>query len=143
MPADRVDLINEDDRRCIGLCLLEEVSDTARTNADKHFHEVRPRNRIERGARFACNRTREEGLARARRSVQQHTLRDLRSHLLEPLGVGKEVFNLDQLFDRLISTGDIFERGLGHVFRDRLGLGLAEVHQAAAAALHLAEDKDH
>ena len=123
--------------------MLEEVSDTARTNTHEHFHEVRTGNRVERGARFTCNRTREEGLARTRRSVQQHTLGDLRSHFLETLSVGQEVLDLDQLFDRLIGTGDVFERGLGHVFRDRLGLGLTEVHQAAAAALHLTEDEDH
>ena len=39
--ADRVDLVDEDDRRRVGLGLLEQVAYAAGTDADEHLDEVR------------------------------------------------------------------------------------------------------
>ena len=52
MPAHGVDLVDEDDARCVGLPLLEEVAHARRTHAHEHFHEVRSRHREERTSRL-------------------------------------------------------------------------------------------
>jgi hypothetical protein len=52
MPAHRIDLIDENDARLILLGLLEHVADAARADTDKHFHEIRTRNRKERHIGF-------------------------------------------------------------------------------------------
>ena len=52
-PADRVELVDEDDRRCDLLRLLEQVAHPARADADDHLDELRRRDRQERDRGFA------------------------------------------------------------------------------------------
>jgi hypothetical protein len=40
--ADRVQLVDEDDRRRMLACLIEQVAHAGNTNADKHFDGFRP-----------------------------------------------------------------------------------------------------
>src|SRR4029079_17064989 len=78
-PADRVELVDEDDRRGRLLGLLEEVADTRRPDADDRLHELRRGGREERRLGLAGDGAREERLAGARRAVEQHAARDARA----------------------------------------------------------------
>ena len=44
LTADGVDFVNENNRRSIFLCLVEQIADTRRTDTDKHFNKVGARN---------------------------------------------------------------------------------------------------
>src|SRR6516225_11091095 len=46
--AERVELVDEDDRRGVLASLLEQVTHPCGTNADKHLDELRPGDRKER-----------------------------------------------------------------------------------------------
>src|SRR5213076_750281 len=89
--------------------------------------------------RFACHRLGEQRLARARRSVEEHTLRDLGAELAELRRRVQELFDLLELLDRLVEAGDVGEGDLRLILRDGLRPGLAEAHGSAAASLYLSE----
>src|SRR5690606_21525856 len=133
---DGVDLVDEDDGRRVLLRLFEQVAHAAGAHAHEHLDEVRPRDRVERNVRLTSDRAREKGLAGSGRAIEQHTLRDARAHGLEPCGVGEELLDLVQLFDRLVGTGDVVEGDLWRLLRHEFGLRLAELHDLASAALH-------
>ena len=132
--ADGVDLVDEDDRRGVLLGLLEQVADAGGADADEHLDEVGAGDRVERHARLAGDGAGEQGLAGARRPVEQHALGDLGADGLELRGLLEELLDLAELLDRLLAAGDVGERRLRHVLGDQLGLGLGELHDAAAAA---------
>ena len=77
VPADGVDLVDEDDGRRVGLGLLEEVADAARTDTDEHLDEVRAGDRVERDAGLTGDGAREQRLAGTGLAVEQHALGDL------------------------------------------------------------------
>ena len=135
VPADRVDLVDEDDRRRVGLGLLEQIADPGRTDADEHLDEVRPGDRVERHPGLAGDRPGQQRLTGSRRAVEQDALGDLGAQRLVAGRVLQEVLDLVEFLDRLVGTGDIGELGLRHVLGEQLGLGLAERHDLVAAAL--------
>ena len=137
--ADRVDLVDEDDGRRVLLGLVEQVAHAARADADEHLDEVRTGDRVERHARLTGDGAREERLARSGRAVEQHALGDARADGLELRGLLQELLDLVELLDRLVGAGDVVEGDLGALLRDELRLGLAELHDAVAAALHARE----
>ena len=131
LAADRVDLVDEDDRRRLLARSLEQVAHTRGADTDEHLHEVGTGHRHERNARFAGDRARDERLAGAGRTDEQHTLRDARADVLELSGVLQEVDDLgDLLFDGPVA-GDVGERGL------RL-LGVVDLRTAAPDVHHRA-----
>ena len=142
VPADGVDLVDEDDRRRVLLGLLEQVAHAAGADADEHLDEVRAGDREERHAGLAGDGAGQQRLAGSGRAEQQHALGDLGAHGLELDRVLQEVLDLLQLLDRLVGAGDVGERRLRGVLGDQLGLGLAEGHDAAAAALHGVEQPE-
>src|SRR5260370_24638161 len=91
MPPDGVNFVDEDDAGRVLLALLKEIAHAARAHADKHFHEVRTRNREEGDVGFTGDRACQQRLARARRSDQQHALRNSPAQLLELLRVFQEL----------------------------------------------------
>ena len=103
-------------------------------DTDEHLDEVRAGDRVERHGGLAGHRPREQGLAGAGRAVEQHALGDLGADGLELRGLLEELLDLAELLDGLVAAGDVGERRLRHVLGDQLGLGLAELHHAAAAA---------
>ncbi len=119
--ADGVDLVHEDDAGAVLLGLLEEVADAARADADEHLDEVRARDREERHAGLAGDRAREQRLAGARRSVEQHALRNPGAERLELLRVLEELLDLVELLDGLVDPGDVTEGDLRRVDRHPLG----------------------
>ena len=126
-------------RRVLGL--LEQVAHPAGADADEHLHEVGAGDGEERHAGLAGHGPGEERLARAGRAEQQHALGDLGPHGQE-LGRGlQELLDLLELLDGLVGAGHVGEGDLGLVLVDLLGLGLAELHDPAAAALHGVHDE--
>ena len=65
--ADRVELVDEDDRRRGLLGLGEQVADARRADADDRLDELRGGDREERGVRLAGDRPRQQRLAGSRR----------------------------------------------------------------------------
>ena len=126
VPADGVDLVDEDDRRGVRLGLLEQVADPGGADADEHLDEVGTGDRVERHARLAGHGAGEQGLAGAGRAVEQHALGDLGADRLELRRLLEELLDLLELLDRLVAAGHVGERGLGGVLGDQLGLGLPE-----------------
>ena len=75
-------------------------------------------------------------------AVKQYTLGDLRANSLELGRILQELFDLLQFFDGLIGTSYVSECRLRHVLGHHLRARLAEVHDSASAALHLAHEKE-
>ena len=110
--ADRVELVDEDDRRRRLLRLLEEVAHARRADADDRLDELRGRHREERDVRLARDGAREQRLAGARRAAEQDAVRDARAEPAVLLRVAQEVDDLGQLLLRLVDAGDVGERDL-------------------------------
>ena len=99
------------------------------------------RDREEGHARLAGHGPGEQGLAGARRAVQQHALGDARPERLELLRVLEELLDLVQLLHRLVHPSHVAEGDLRRVDRHALGPRLAEGHDLRPAALHLVDDE--
>jgi hypothetical protein len=110
--TDGVDLVHEDDAGGRLLRLLEEIADARRADAHEHLDEVGAGDGEEGNARLTRDGACEQRLARSRRPVQQHTLRDARAERLELLRVLEELLDLVELLDGLVSPGDVLERDL-------------------------------
>ena len=94
LAADRVDLVDEDDRLAHLAGGLEQVAHAARADADEHLHEVGAGDRQERHAGLARDRPGDQRLAGAGRADEQHALRDAGADLGEAFGVLEEVDDL-------------------------------------------------
>ena len=145
--AYSVDLVNEDDRRCIFLCLVEQITDTGCTHAHEHFYKVRTGDREERAACLAGNGSGKQCFTSTRRPHQQDTLRDACAQFSVLPGILQEVHDLFQLVLFLIRTGNIGESRLSGV-RLVLDVRLAERGILAAAVClphheHKQEDHQH
>src|SRR6185295_1240814 len=113
--ADRVELVDEDDRGRVLACRFEELADAGRTEAGEHLDEGRGALRVERGARLVGDSLGQQRLAGARRAVQEDPLRDTRAELLEALRVAEELDDLLELALGLLEAGDVLpaHRGAG------------------------------
>ena len=135
--ADRVELVDEDDRRGGLLGLLEEVADAARADADDRLDELRRGDGEERRARLARDRAREQRLAGAGRAGEQDALGDPAAELLVALRALQEVDDLGELRLGLVDPGDVGERDLLLPALGASCAGAAEraerAHRAAAA----------
>ena len=94
VPADGVDLVDEDDGRGVGLGLLEQVAHAGGADADEHLDEVRAGDRVERHAGLAGDGAGQQRLAGAGRAVQQHALGDLGADRLELRRLLQELLDL-------------------------------------------------
>ena len=142
LAAYGVDLVDEDDARRILLRLIEEVAHARGADADEHLDEVGTADREERHARLARDSTCEKRLARTRRPIEQHALRDACAEVVELLRMLEELDDLFQLLLRFISARHVRERDLHLVARRHARAALAERHDAAAAALRLLHDEE-
>jgi hypothetical protein len=109
---DRVDLVDEDDRRRVLARLLEEVAHSRRADADDHLDELRGAHGEERHPGLAGDRLRQQGLPGARRADQQHTLRRAPAQPSVLLRVLQEIHDLDQLVLRFVDARDVVEADL-------------------------------
>ena len=107
LPADGVDLVDEDDGGSVTLRLVEEVAHAAGANAHEHLHELRTGDREEGHPGLAGDCPRQHRLAGAGRPHQQHPVRDTRAEGDELLRVLQELDHLGQLLLRLLLAGDV------------------------------------
>ena len=105
--ADRVDLVDEHDRRRMLLRLLKQVTHTARTDTDEHLNKVRTGNREERHARLTCNSSCKQRFTGTGRAEQQHAARDSRTDIVILLRILEEVNDLSHFRLFLVGTCDI------------------------------------
>ena len=132
--ADRVQLVDEDDRRGGLLGLLEQVAHARGADADDRLDELRRRRREERHAGLAGDGAREQRLARAGRAGQQDAARDARAELGVLLRVLEEVDHLDELLLGLVDARDVVEvDGLG-LRLDALGARAPELAEHPSPA---------
>ena len=108
--ADRVELVDEDDRGRMLARLLEQIAHARGADADDHLHELRGAHREERHAGLAGDRFREQRLAGARRADEQHALRRRAAQARVALGRFEEIDDLDELVLGFVDAGDVVER---------------------------------
>ena len=139
--ADRVELVDEDDRRRLLLRLAEQVAHARGADADDRLDELRGRHREERRARLAGDGPREQRLAGSGRPAQEDAARDPAAEPAVLLRVAQEVDDLGQLLLRLVDAGDVGER---HGLAARLVAARAGAAQRACCprAAHPAEDPE-
>jgi hypothetical protein len=109
-PADRIELVDEHDRRSGLFRLREEIAHARCADADDRLHELRGRHREERDIRLAGDRTGEERLAGAGWAREQYAVRDPAAEFSVLVGMTEEVDDLGQLLFCLIDPGDVGER---------------------------------
>src|SRR5712692_8613245 len=142
MTSYGIDFINEDNARGILLPLFEQITHPAGADAYEHLHEIRAGNRKERHVCFARDRPRQQGLARARGTDQQHTLRDPSAQLLELLRLAQEFDNLPQLFLGLVHARHVLEGDLLLLHGQQARSALPERQRLVPARLHLADHEE-
>src|SRR5205814_1235533 len=133
--SQRVQLIDEDDRRRALAGLLEKVAHARCANADEHLDEFGSIDRKERHAGFAGDGAGEKRLAGSGRSDQQHALGNSSAQPLEASRVLEKSDHLAELLLRFVDACDVGERRLGIRFDVDLGAALADGEQYAHAAL--------
>ena len=143
MASDGVDLIDEDDTGRMLLRGLEHVANARGAYADKHFDEIRARDREKRHLGFTRNGFREQGLAGTGRAHHQDPARDASAELLELARVAQEVDQFGDLGLGFVGARNIIECHVHLVLAEHARLALAERHRTASArtALHLAHEK--
>src|SRR5919201_567450 len=110
--ADRVQLIEEHQRRGLLLRLVEQLPHPGRPEAHEHLDELRARHEEEGDVGLAGHGPGQQRLAAAGRAQQQDALGDAPSQTLVLLWVLEEVHDLAQLLDGLVEAGHVAERGL-------------------------------
>jgi hypothetical protein len=129
---ERVELVDEDDRRRLLARLLEQIAHPRRAHADEHLDELRAGDREEGHAGLAGDRAREQRLAGSRRADQQHALGNARAEPPVALRVLEELDHLLQLGLGFVHAGHVAERDAGLLLDVHLGAALADAHEAAA-----------
>ena len=142
VPANGVDLVDENDRWGVRLGLLEQVAHPAGAHANEHLHELGSGDGVERHVGLPGDRPGDQGLARPRRPVQENALWDLGPHRPELLRLLEELLDLFELLDSLIDAGDVIEGDRLQILGDLLRLRLAKLHHLVATALELVEEED-
>ena len=135
--ADGVDLVDEDDAGRVLLGLLEHVAHAAGADADEHLDEVGARDGEERHVRLAGDGAREQRLAGAGRTDQQHAARNASAEPLEFAGVAQKFDDLLQVELGLVDARDVLESDAAVRLGQKLGRDFAEAERLAAGALHL------
>ena len=142
--ADRVQLVDEDDRRRRLLGLLEQVAHARGAHAHDRLDELRGRHGEEGGVSLARDRAGQQRLAGSGRPVEQRAARDSGAELRVALRVLEEVHDLHQLVLGVIDSGHVVEGDSlllpGLDAPSRGGAAEAAEH-AATTATHLAAEK--
>ena len=132
--ADRIELVDEDDRGRGLLGFGEQVAHARGADADDRLDELRGRDREERRVRLARDGARQQRLSGAGRAEQQHAVRYPRAEAHVLVRRLQEVDDLGQLGLRLVDPGDVVEAHLDRRRIDPPRLRAAEVAQAAEPA---------
>src|SRR3954470_20332733 len=110
--TDRVELVDEEDRRLVLAGLVEQAADPGGAQAGEHLDERRRRLREELRVGLVGDGLGQQRLAGARRPVQQDALRDSRAEAPELLRVAQELDDLAQLVLGLVDAGDLLPADL-------------------------------
>ena len=121
-----VDLVDEDDGRCVLLRALKKLAHARGTHADVQLHELRTGDREEGSIRLAGDGLGEEGLTGSGRTVQQDAARDARTHLVELVRGRQELADLLELLHGLVLTGHVRERDVRTLLVEFLGARLSK-----------------
>ena len=129
---DRVDLVDEDDRRRGLRRLLENLAQPPLALAIGGAHDLGPVDEEEFRRAFVGDGAREQGLAGARRAVEQHALGRIDAEPLEQLGMAqRKLDHLAQRVDRVAHSAEIVVGDVGaalavpgRIFRKQLDRGL-------------------
>ena len=140
--SDGIDLIDENQAGRVLFPLFEHVAHAGCTYTDEHLHEIRSGDREERHIRLAGDRAGEKGFSRSRRADHQHALGDGAAEFLEFLGIAEEIYDLEQLFLRLLDASHVLEGDLVAIHREQARLGFPERHRAATGGFHLLAEKE-
>ena len=115
--SDRVELVDEHDRRRRLLRLREQIAHTGRADSDDRLDELRRGHGEERRVRLARHGAGQQRLPRPRRPRQQHSVRDVAAEPDVLVRLAQEVDHLRQLRLRLVDAGHVRE---GHLVARRL-----------------------
>ena len=107
LSADSIYLIDEYYGRCMLLCLVEKVSNTGSTDADKHLNEIRTAYREERNIRFTGYRLCKQSLTCTGRAKKKYASGYLSAKRLILSGISHEVDYLAHFFLFFLSTRNI------------------------------------
>eukprot|EP00906_Rhabdomonas_costata_P012580 RCo018116 len=142
--ANRVNLIDVDDRALLLAGLLEQRADPRRTHPDVHLNEVRPTRAEEGHITLPGGGLCEQGLPRSRGAHQNRSIGDLRAKLGETVRLLQKANKLHDLLLGLVHSGNVLE--LGADLRRCHCVELPQVPWAApsaAATLHLGPGLGH
>src|SRR5690606_30176996 len=120
--AERIDFVDEDDRRRLLRGLGEEIAHPRRADADEHLDELRAVDREEGHARLAGHRPGEQRLAGARRPHEENALGQAGA---EPAVLLRRLQESDDLLELrlgLVHAGDVVEADLDVVSTYTLAL---------------------
>jgi hypothetical protein len=109
IPADRVELVDEDDAGLVTAGVAEQPAHARGANAGVHFDEVGAARGNKWHGGLASHRPREQRLAGARRTHEQDAARDPAANRFEPAGFLEEVDDFGHLVLRFIDAGDVLE----------------------------------
>ena len=143
--SDRVELVDEDDRRGRLLGLGEQVAHARRADADDRLDELGGRDREESRVGLAGDGAREQRLAGAGGAREQDPVRHPPAQAPVALGVAQEVDDLGQFGLGLADAGDVREGHADLFGIDAPGLAAPEVAEASEPASRFggpAEDQD-
>ena len=108
-PPDRVELVDEDDRRRSLLRLSEQIPHARGAHSDDRLDELGRGDREEGSVGLTRNGSCEERLAGARRAREQHAVRNPATELSVLLRMAEEVDDLAQLLLRLVDARNVLE----------------------------------
>ncbi len=137
VPADGVDLVDEDDARRVAFGLLEQVANAGSADADEHLDELRAADGEEGHTGLARDGTGKERLACAGRSDEQDASGDARTQVLEAFRESQEIDDLFELFLGLVGSGDILESDARLVADEHPSAAASEAEGLVGAALGL------
>ena len=139
--AERVELVDEDDARRLAFGLLEQVADAGRADAHEHLDEFRSAEAEKRHVRLAGDGAREQRLARAGRTDEQHALGNPPAEVRVLFRILEELDDLLQFVLGFVHAGDVREPHFDFVVRIDLGAAPGERHHAALGAAHAPEEE--
>jgi len=125
--ADGVDLVDEDDAGGVLLGFPEQVADPGCTDPDEHLDEIGAAHAVKRHTRFPGNRLGQQGLARARRALEENAAGNDRPQLAVLFGLLEKVDDLDQFFLGLGHPGHVPEGNGGRGRRETEFLFLVDL----------------
>jgi len=141
----RIDLIDEYDTRSILLSLIEQVSYTGCSDADKHFNEVGTTDGKERHTGFSGSRLGNIRFTGSRRTYQQDSLRDPCPQTVIFSRMTEKINDFFQFLFFFLQTCDVLKGDLAQITALlQLGSALAKGHRlASSATLVHDEDEEH